>query len=855
MAQAERKPSKLKHNIIRFTNFIKVFLRNKRAAFGLTIILFFTFIAIAAPLLTPFNSLGDDPHFQGYIAAKFAKPAWVRSLPTWLGGDPYVSENLEVVKDAGAPSIGKELCSLELNPELTEIYFTEDVGYPFRVYGVRIEPKAGSLAVKYRREIRTSASGSTVYIYSNFTYPYLGNPGIIIGNVEFLINGSKRVELRPEEQLFIILLNNGEKNPKNGSLSLIVDNIEGLYVEDFHIAATINITDYFGLEFNADKSKAKTYWKNMGYENWWQWINGTSQLPFHWSEMCWVVSDGSLTVKNYTDISNSPFKSMYEEGEDQKYYCFMDDLEICDPDLNSNSNGPDIVSVKPWIKVETKLTKPVSAGEKKIYLESVENFKKGDLVIIGGKGFEETATIDKIDASESSIDLMAPLLSEHKEGEPVANKKQKITLYDNLMLPGNSRKWILLKVVLKDVKSTYNVKVESSFTASVYLSSKLEDTQIKYFPYPFDPWWYTWEIIPWNVFRRLEYLDVPVKVRVFLGEAGQPFEAMTTVFPIKGRPSIGFVETKDGEIIIDRAFSGDAANGFWIISRTSKSTSTSLIQFSDPKEVASLLPSKPGNYIWGVEITFLDRSSAENVETIVYIDDFHLRIVGTAFGILGTDQYGRDLFSQLIYGTRISLYIGILVSVFSVAIGLIVGLFAGYYGGVIDEFLMRTNDLLLVIPGLPLLIVLVAILGAKIENLIILLGLLGWNGFARVVRSMVLSIKERPFIESAKAAGAGTSHIIFKHILPCVMAIVYVSLATSVPGAITAEAALSWLGFYDPMRMSWGRMLHEVFVSGGTTCWWWIIPPGICIALVATAFILLGYALDEILNPKLRMRR
>lgn len=175
-------------------------------------------------------------------------------------------------------------------------------------------------------------------------------------------------------------------------------------------------------------------------------------------------------------------------------------------------------------------------------------------------------------------------------------------------------------------------------------------------------------------------------------------------------------------------------------------------------------------------------------------------------------------------------------------------------GGAADQFLMRFNDLMLVLPSLPLMIVLVAVLGARIENLIVLLGFLGWNGFARLVRSQVLSLKERPFVEAAKASGAGTGHIVIRHIMPHVMALVYVSLATAVPGAITTEAALSFLGFYDPLRMSWGRMLREVFVAGATRNWWWIIPPGLCIALVAMAFILLGFALDEILNPKLRLR-
>ncbi|MEM2780425.1 MAG: ABC transporter permease [Candidatus Bathyarchaeia archaeon] len=847
MASVKEKPSKLKFSLMRFLGFMKIFLRNKRAIVGLFTILFFTFIAVFAPLLTPFNPLGEDPKFSGYIASKYAKPTWLRYLPIWLGGDPYLSENLEIVKDAGAPSLENELSSLISSPELVDIFYDPNVGYPFKVFGLRIEPKAGSLAVKYRRDAGISINGSKVYIYANFSYPYLGNPGIIIGNIELLVNGTKRVIMHPEEQWYILLVSNTGSSQKNGSISIVIDNLVGLYVEDLYIAATTNITRYFGTSLSTSMSDAWKWKRDWGYNNLWEWLNGTSELPPHWDEMQWVVSNGSLTIKNSSDVLNSPFSSMYIDDEDyQTFHCFTDNLEICDANLEFNRNKPDIVDVKPWIKVETSLTKAVFAGELKLYVKSIDGFKLGDTIIIGSTGVEEIGVINKINSTEKSITLKANLISNHDEGEPVILKKQKIVLYDNFVMPPKSRAWILVKTVLKNIESNYKLTVESPFTTTIF-SSGLN--------YPFDPLWAYQGLKSWEVFRKIEYLDVPVKVRVLLGEANQPFDNMTTVFPVKDQIPIGFVETETGDIIIDKAFSGDASNEHWIISRTSSSTTVSFIQFSDPRTINALMPSKPGNYVWCVELTFLDPFDVnKTVETVVYIDDFHLRLVGTSYGLMGTDQYGRDLFSQLVYGARISLYIGILVSVFSVAIGLVVGLLAGYYGGVIDEFLMRTNDLLLVMPSLPLLIVLVAILGAKIENLIILLGLLGWNGFARVVRSMVLSIKERPFIEAAKAAGAGPGHIIIRHILPCVMAIVYVSLATSVPGAITAEAALSWLGFYDPLRMSWGRMLHEVFVSGATRCWWWIIPPGLCIAAIATAFILLGYALDEILNPKLRMR-
>lgn len=272
---------------------------------------------------------------------------------------------------------------------------------------------------------------------------------------------------------------------------------------------------------------------------------------------------------------------------------------------------------------------------------------------------------------------------------------------------------------------------------------------------------------------------------------------------------------------------------------------------------AETMFSEPADYRYGVEMMFNDtqRPAGENIEATVYIDNFHIQLFGNAFGILGTDQYGRDVLTQLLYGARISLLVGILSAIFSTVIGLIVGLVAGYMGGLVDQILMRFTDMLLVIPDTPLYIVMMAVLSPSIWNLVILISAIGWTGFARVVRSQVLSIRERPFIEAAKAIGAGKFRIIIRHITPNVMSLVYVTLATSVPYAIVSEAWLSWLGLYDPTIMTWGRMLHDAQDTAlGITMWWWIVPPGICIALISLSFILLGYALDEVLNPKLRER-
>lgn len=261
------------------------------------------------------------------------------------------------------------------------------------------------------------------------------------------------------------------------------------------------------------------------------------------------------------------------------------------------------------------------------------------------------------------------------------------------------------------------------------------------------------------------------------------------------------------------------------------------------------------DYIIDLRVKMSDSSDFGHTEATLHVDDLDVQFWGSSYGVLGTDHKGRDLFSQLTFGARISLYVGLLSAFLSVSVGLMVGLVAGYLGRLVDELMMRITDMLLVLPNLPLLIVLIAVLGPSIFNLILLIGLLGWMGFARTVRSQVLSLRERPFVEAAKAVGAGKFHIILRHVLPNVMSLVYVTLALSVPGAILAEAALSWLGLFDPSVVSWGRMLNEAQFQNGIDKPWWIVPPGISIALVSLSFVLLGYALDEILNPKLRQRR
>lgn len=270
-----------------------------------------------------------------------------------------------------------------------------------------------------------------------------------------------------------------------------------------------------------------------------------------------------------------------------------------------------------------------------------------------------------------------------------------------------------------------------------------------------------------------------------------------------------------------------------------------------------------GIYTYEFVLTIFDTGDGE-LDFTTKVDNLQMILYGEAFGILGTDaneNSPRDLFTMLLYGTRISFLIGLLTAFFGVLIGLAVGLVAGYVGGLVDEALMRFSDFLLVLPNLPLLIVLVTVLGPSIWNVIGVLIFLGWMGFSRTVRSMVLSLRERPFIESAKAAGAGTFYVIQRHIVPNVFALVYITLATSVPGAILSEASLAWLGLGDINVPSWGMMLYDfgraniALVRGVGEYWFWVIPPGIAIAVMAMSFILMGFSLDEILNPRLRQRR
>jgi ABC-type dipeptide/oligopeptide/nickel transport system permease subunit len=229
--------------------------------------------------------------------------------------------------------------------------------------------------------------------------------------------------------------------------------------------------------------------------------------------------------------------------------------------------------------------------------------------------------------------------------------------------------------------------------------------------------------------------------------------------------------------------------------------------------------------------------------------------------VLGTNDIGQDIFSELIWGTRVSLLIGFSAAFFTVTIGTLIGVVAGFIGGTVDEILMRFTDVIMILPTIPLLILLMAIFGKQSFFITVLaISILGWTGTARMVRASTLSIKERMYVEASKAIGAGDRHIITKHILPNVSPLIMATMIYQVAGAMMTEAGLAFLGLGDPSNKSWGMILHYAQTSGGWyanmgyPAWWWIITPGLCIALTVASLVLIGQAMEEIINPRLRRR-
>jgi peptide/nickel transport system permease protein len=224
---------------------------------------------------------------------------------------------------------------------------------------------------------------------------------------------------------------------------------------------------------------------------------------------------------------------------------------------------------------------------------------------------------------------------------------------------------------------------------------------------------------------------------------------------------------------------------------------------------------------------------------------------------LGTDHLRRSVWAQFVWGSRISLFVGLAATVITIALGSIIGVAAGFLGGRVDSVLMRLTEWFLVIPFLPLAIVLASVLGRSIWNIIFVIGVTSWPTSARLVRAQVLTVKQRLFVDRARSLGASRTHIVVRHILPNVSGLILATATLAVPISILTESTLSFLGLGDPRRPSWGRTLVDAFTNGAVTlqAWWYYVPAGVGIVLVVIAFTLIGRTLEQIADPRLEETR
>lgn len=241
------------------------------------------------------------------------------------------------------------------------------------------------------------------------------------------------------------------------------------------------------------------------------------------------------------------------------------------------------------------------------------------------------------------------------------------------------------------------------------------------------------------------------------------------------------------------------------------------------------------------------------VDPAAFVDRPHLP--PSSAHLLGTTGQGQDVFAQTVWGARPTLVVGILVGLISTLIGIVVGISAGYFGGGVDDILSLGTNIFLIVPSLPLLVVLAAFLGSgNVAFFIAVLTITGWAWPARIMRSQTLSLREKDFVAAARVGGEGGMRIVLAEILPNMLSIVVASFLSSTIFAIGALTALEFLGLGNPSVISWGTSLYWASNNAGllTGAWWTFIPAGACIALVAFAFALINYAVDEITNPRLR---
>ncbi len=223
--------------------------------------------------------------------------------------------------------------------------------------------------------------------------------------------------------------------------------------------------------------------------------------------------------------------------------------------------------------------------------------------------------------------------------------------------------------------------------------------------------------------------------------------------------------------------------------------------------------------------------------------------------LLGTDNFGRSVLALVVSGARVSLLVGLTATIGAMVIGAAIGVAAGYFGGTwVDTALTSVINWFLAIPWVVFAIALAAILGPTLLNIIVVIAITSWPTTALVVRAQVLTVRERTYVERARALGGGHWHVVTRHVLPNVAPLILANATLTVGLAILAETTLSILGLGDPGSISWGRVIEEAFTNGAVSSgyWWWLMPPGLAIVAVTLAFTMCGYGLEEVLDPKLR---
>jgi len=319
------------------------------------------------------------------------------------------------------------------------------------------------------------------------------------------------------------------------------------------------------------------------------------------------------------------------------------------------------------------------------------------------------------------------------------------------------------------------------------------------------------------------------------------------------RKQLEMSPTQDARVSIDRSAQTAAMNFGKKYSPSEgvqlQTIKTTDVLFSEAKQGMFRSPS-PLAGIYKLKVTLLLQKAEEKIE------DAFVTVAGRVHGILGTDNSKRDIWSGVIAGVKWAMLIGLLTALVSVSIGVVYGVISAYVGGWKDSLMQRIFEIFISVPMLPVLIVMSAIFKPNIWVMIGIMCIFYWVGPVKTVRSMGLQIKEETYIEASRALGASNTRIIFKHMVPLLIPYAFASMALNVPGAIVVEATISLLGLGDATIVTWGQILQAANSGGAmlSGMWWWVVPPGMAIAFMGMTFAFVGFAMDKILNPKLKTR-